>query len=122
MRSLAEVTDAALGTARGLSGSLALKKLVNMLRNMQRSYPTAQVLRTSRGVFGVSLDAQRSINVFVNGSWSDQDLRDCFSLFATWCVVDREGLTPSTRLPGPSLTDYAQSVSLHGRRTFRGRT
>ena len=107
MKSLAEVIDATLSTGRGLSGSLALRKLVNMLRNMQRSYPRARLLQTSRGVCGVLLDESTSISVFVNGSWSDQDLRDCFALFATWCVVDREGLIPSTPQRGRLATESA---------------
>ena len=95
MKSPEEETAAISSTGRGLRESLRLRRLLNMLRNMWRNYPTAKVLRTSRGVFGVLLDERHSISVFVNGNWRDEELRDCLALFAMWCVVDRQGLLPN---------------------------
>jgi hypothetical protein len=80
------------GRAPGLRGQLRLKKLLSMLQSMSQRFPRSRIKRDTRGGFGVLLEGQRSIYVSLNGSWSGEELRDFFALFAIWSAVDPEGL------------------------------
>jgi hypothetical protein len=70
-----------------LRESTARAKLVTMLRNTLRNYPSARLWRF-RGGFGVSLDGHTYLRVSYAGAWTPEDMRDLLALLATWCVAD----------------------------------
>lgn len=80
---------------RRLSASIASRKLTGMLQNTLRSFPTMKV-QTRRGGFGVFTDDGTYLYVSFSGSLNADQKRDLLALFATWLVVDPEGLDPQT--------------------------
>jgi hypothetical protein len=114
------VTSDTYTPAHKLSDAIRLKRLVGMLRSMSRKYPTARVHRNSRGEFGVSFDAQRSISVSCSGNWSGADLRDCFQLFAMWSLVEPEQFQPNGIRCGASYLAAEQRALSRGRLGWTG--
>lgn len=85
-----------------LLDQVRLKRLLAMLQSMSQRFPQSELRSNSQGGFGVLLPDGRSINVCLNGSWSDGDLRDFLQLFAMWSLADRQGLTRTTSRSGAS--------------------
>jgi hypothetical protein len=82
-----------------------LGKLCRMLQNMLRRYPQARLWTTKDG-FGVSLDAATYVVVSYSGNWSDEAMRDCHALFATWYVAAPAAL----RMEGRHLAGVLQAA------------
>jgi hypothetical protein len=94
--------------AHKLIGASPLAKLARMLRSMSRRWPKTSLIRTTGG-FGVRLADGRSLRIRTNGEWTNEDIRDCLVLFATWLVADPAGLRlADIPLDGPSATASAR--------------
>lgn len=72
-----------------------------MLRNTQQKYPTMKV-RTRRGGCGVFTAEGTFLYISYSGNLSLEEKRDLLVLFATWFVVDPEGLEPHHTTPDGS--------------------
>jgi hypothetical protein len=86
-------TKAIWRPVRKLEESLASRKLLAMLQNTRRSYPTMKLL-TRKGAFGAFTDEGTYLYVNFSGNLTDTEKRDLLALFATWLVADPDALLP----------------------------
>ena len=101
---------------RKSSGSSPLGKLSRMLASMSRRWPQTSLLVTWEG-FGVRRIDGSYLHVVSSGRWTNEDMRDCLALFATWLVADPDKLRPAaTLLDGVSLTGLRESARSNGLR------
>lgn len=81
--------------AQRLEESAASKKLLAMLRNTLRRWPTTK-LETRKGEFGAFMGDGTYLRVSYSSDLTDSEKRDLLALFATWLVADPATLLPWT--------------------------
>lgn len=104
---------------RKFSASSPLVKLSRMLRSMSRKWPNTSLLSTTEG-FGVRRIDGSYLHIVYSGHWTDEDMRDCLALFATWLVADPARIRPRTAtLDGVLLEGLRESARSNLQRDSR---